>query len=130
MTKIEQLEAELAGLNALIEAAAVQQDGEEYVRLSMRRSALPYLLREAKVAPIRDDIRRLEEVAANLETERQRIQTEPPPEVPPGRRGHITPVMVKNARLKGVIDQQSSISRELKEKRRELEQIKAEGPRP
>ncbi len=130
MTKIEQLEVELAGLNTRIEAAAVQQDGEEYLRLSMRQVALPYLIREETAAPIRDDICRLEEVLAELEVERQRIQAEPPPEVPSARRGYVTPIMARNVQLKGIIDQERSLSIELNRKRRELEQAAREGVTP
>ena len=60
VSAIKQLEQEPSWINELIEAADVKQDEEMIVRLQKRKSALslalPYLIRQEKVTPIRREI--------------------------------------------------------------------------
>ena len=83
---VEAMMEELRALDREIEAAALAGDAEGFVRLQMRRAALPYHIREAKVAPIRREIGRLEDELAALEDEARRAREEPEPR---SRRGCV-----------------------------------------
>ena len=130
MSKIEALQQELRGLDAQIEAASVAEDEGAYVRAMMRRTALPVLIREARMAPFCRQIERMEHELRALEEEAQSVQEAPLPVVPPGQRGHVTPVMLRNAELGDVNDRASRVGRELRAKRGELRRIETESPPP
>jgi chromosome segregation ATPase len=125
--EVQRLE-ELRSIVARIEDAAVDGDAGEWLRLSMRRDALPRLITEAKAAPIRAEIARLEAELEDLEEQRKAALREKP-EVPPHQRGTVTPMMVRNSKLGGIVARLSAVGRELDERRQELEQIERQGPR-
>lgn len=129
MASVEELEAELIGMDARIEDAALGGSMDQFVKLLMRQKALPVLVRRAKARPIRQEIARLEKELAALDEESLLVREAPPPEVPERLGAQITPTMMKNRRLANVNDQASRVGRELKEKQRELAQIEGEGPR-
>ena len=130
MTGVEALNEELRGLDREIEAAAVAGDAEGFVRLSMRRAALPSLILAAKASPLRAEVERLERELEELEIEAEKVLESPAPEVPRGRRGHLTPGMVKNARIGEARARQGAVVRQLEARRRRLAEIEQEGAAP
>ncbi len=129
MTEIEQLERELGRLDERAEEAALEEDAGEFLRLAMRRVAIPALIREARAAPVRREIERLEEELAALEAESKHVREQPQPTVPAGRRQHVTPAMLRNAELGSITARAIRLGGELKAKQQELAQIEREGPR-
>lgn len=126
MATAEDLERELAELDSLIERAAVDEDVVEFLRLEMRRAAIPALIRQARAAPVREELEALEAELEALEEEAERVRSGPAPEVAAGQRGHVTPAMMRNQQLAGITDQASSLGQRVKARRRELEVIEAE----
>lgn len=130
VARIDRLREELEGIDTHIEDAALKKDGDEFVRLSMRKIAIPVLIREERAEPMRERMRQLEEELDALEEELRQVQEAEPPPVPAGRVGHMNPAMAKSARISGIASRSSSLSRELKQARRELAELEAEGARP
>lgn len=128
MNESEALERELMGVDARIEVAAVEGDAEEYLRLCMRRSALPYLIKMARTAPICREIERMEHELRALDEEAQSVREAPLPVVPPAQRGHVTPATLANTRLASINGRATQVGRELRNKRGELRRIEEEGP--
>lgn len=126
MSGITQLQAELGRIDRLIEAAAVAEDSKEFIRLEMRRSAIPSLVREARCEPLRGEICELEKQLESLDDEALRAQQEPHV-VLEGRRQHVTPTMIRNSRLASITDRTSTVSKRVKEKRAQLKRIESEG---
>lgn len=122
---VEELQAELHGIDAQLEAAALAEDQRAFVSLSMRKVALPYVIREARARPVREEVQRLEQELAALDDELRRAKDEPAPQVPVGQRGRINPAMAKNSRLANIANRASSIGRQLRLKRRELQRLEA-----
>ncbi len=121
--RIELLEEELRRIGAEIEEAATAGDAGEWIRLGMRRDALPRLIREAKAEPIREEVERLEAELEAADREMVRAREEPPPEVPAMLRGQQTPALLRNARLGGIRARQSAACRELAAARATLAEI-------
>jgi hypothetical protein len=124
--RVESLVEELAKIDALIEAAAVGDDMEAFIRLQMRERAIPLLIREAKARPIREQVARLEAELEEIEHSRQAALREEP-EVPAAMRGSVTVPMLKNRKLSGISAQAMRVGRDLDQARRELERIGVEG---
>ncbi len=124
---VEVLEAELAGIGAEIEEAAVLEAASEWLRLSQRKDALPALIREAKAAPLRREVERLERELEALDQEMRRARQGPPPPVPEAMRGSVTPAMVRNQRIGGITAQASRAGKELVAAREQLARIESEG---
>lgn len=119
---LEALKAELAGIDGAIEDAAVQEDSESFLSLTMRREALPRLIREARANPVRERVERLEAELEALEDERQRV-LDGDFEVPENRRGDLDALMLRNQRLGSITQQSSRIGHHLEQARVELRQI-------
>lgn len=120
---VEQLQAEAARMDARIEAAAVAEDEAAFVRLQMRAVALPFLIRQAKAEAVREELARIEAELTAVEEESRRVWEGPASEVPANLRGQQTPIMLKNRLLGGLADRSRSLSAELREKARELEEL-------
>lgn len=130
MEEVEKLEREAREIGRLIGGAAVAEDAGEFLRLQMRKAALSHYIREAKAAPVRAQIARLEEELEGLGAESERIREEAAPTVPASQRGHLTPTMLRNRRLVGVGERGNAVGGEVKKLRKVLAQIEAEGPKP
>lgn len=127
--KIEQLVEEYNRLDEEIATAAVAEDATEWIRLRMRKDALPSMIAEAKARPIRKEVQRLEEELERLESERQAALAAPLPQVPAAQRGTVTGLMRRNQELSGITSRTSMVGKELDERRRQLAQIEHEGPK-
>lgn len=121
------LEAELAVIDDIIVEAALDGDAEAFVRASMRKAALPTYVVRQKTEPLREHLGRIDRQLADLEVERERVKTEPPPEPPAGMRGTISAAMVRTRLLEGVAARERSASRERKEVLRQIAAIEREG---
>lgn len=122
---VEQLVEEQSLIAGRIEDAARREDAASWIRLTMRRDALPGTIAELRARPIREEVERLEAELADLERQRQSALAEEP-EVPAAMRGGVTPTMVRNQRLSSITSRASRVGKELDLRRTELE---AEGPR-
>ena len=116
---IEELREQLAGIDALIESAAVDEDYVSWSELRMRKDALPALIRRAEAEPVRQEIARLEAELAASDEELLRARSEPV-EVPPERRRDLTVAMLRNQRLGGITSRMSRLGKNLDERRKEL----------
>lgn len=122
-TNVEALQLELAGIGARIERAAADDDVVSWMELRMRADALPLLIRDARTAPLKDRLARLEaEIDAAVE-ELERAQDEPYPEVPPHMKGRVTAGQLHQARLQSIAGRQREASRERREVLRKIEEI-------
>lgn len=106
------LRAELEDIGRLVEEAAVDEDVVEFSRLVMRERALPRLIREARTAPLREQLARLEEEAEGLVAERDRALVEEPPPAPAMMRNTVTPAMMRAQILDGINRRESAVARE------------------
>lgn len=127
---LAQLEEELGAIDVLVEEAAVQEDPEMFVHLSMRRAALPALIRQERAAPLRAQLERLNEELEALDEEMERARTEDPPEVPAGMAGTITRGMMRNRRLGGIVSRQGRSAKERKHVMRQIEAVERVGVQP
>ncbi len=121
MTDIESMRDELASLPELIETAALVGDAGQWVRLSMRKTALEADIRELELEPHRVAVSRLEAEVEDLEAERRRALETPPPPVPDHLRHTTTGDMLKRRLVEGALRRSSGASRELAEARARLE---------
>lgn len=126
---LEELTRELVELDGQIEAAAVEEDLEAFIRLRMRQAALPALIRDARAEPIRGEVEQLEGELERLDAEAEYVREAPAPEVPERHRGHVTPLMLRNRALAGVLQRQHDVGKDLAAARRELASIEAESGR-
>ncbi len=126
MAEVEQLQQELARIEGLVEEAAVDEDVSEWIRLAMRHDALPAPIRQAKTAPIRQEVERLEEELAELDEELRQAQEGPLPEDAPRTFG-VTATMMRSRRIEGIAARSSSLSKELRQARRQLAETEAGG---
>lgn len=117
---VDELRAELAGIGARVERAAAADDVVGWMEARMRADALPLLVREARTAPLRDRLARVEaEIDAAVE-ELRRAQDEPYPEVPHHMRGQVSAGQLHQSRLQNIAGRQAEASRD---RRRLLAQI-------
>jgi hypothetical protein len=130
--RVEDLRAELAGIDGEIRAAAMDEDVSGWLKLSMRRDRLPGLISAERTRPLLAEIARVAEQIEALGEERDRVKAEPPPEVPPGERGRLSPEMAKQARIGAITARELELGRRFKELRRRLAAIEEEeeGVRP
>lgn len=124
---VAELQAEAARVDSTIEEAAVQDDAGEFLRLQMRKAALPALIRQAQAQLIRREIAELEEELRGLDEEMAAAQAAPPPEVPVKLRGQQTPQMLKTRRISGVSTRSLVVSKELRELRLSLAELEGGG---
>ncbi len=71
---VDELKAELLGLNARIEAAAVEQDAGQFVAFLMRQATIPALIRESRAVPVRRQIEASKREASAMDEEVQRVR--------------------------------------------------------
>jgi hypothetical protein len=112
---------EVAALPELIEAAALVGYAGQWVRLSMRKTALEADIRELELDPHRRAVERLERELESLEAARVEALSAEPPPVPDHLRHTLTPEMLKRRLVEGALRRSSGASRELAEARRKLE---------
>ena len=126
---LEALRDELDALPEMIEAAALVGNADQWVRLSMRKTALEADIREAALEPHRRAVEKLEREVEALEAERRAALEAPPPEVPGHLRHTTTPEMVKRRAVESATRRSAGASRDLSEARRQLEAAEGVGGR-
>lgn len=119
---VEELLHEESLIGVRIEEAASREDTQEWIKLSMRRDALPSMIDGLRAQPIREEIGRLEAELEALEQERLRVLNEEH-EVPDAMRGSVTAVMVKNRKLSGIASRSARVGKELDLRQTELENL-------
>jgi len=112
---VDALRDELEGIGRLVEEAAAREDVLEFDRLTMRERALPKLIRDARIAPLRDRLRRVEAELDALVEERRRALDEEPPEAPAAMHGTVTPLMMRQRVLDGIASRERAASQERRE---------------
>lgn len=127
-TNVDALLAEQSGIRAKIERAALEEDTVSWLELRMRADGLPRLIKDARTAPLRERLTRLEEELDALVAERERALSEEPPAAPVGMRG-ITVHMRRAQVLEGVNGRERQASQERKEVLAQMAAIEGgEGP--
>ncbi len=109
---LHDLKAELSGIGSRIERAAAEDDVVGWMELRMRADALPLLIRDARTAPFREQLARLDAEMDGLVEEREKALWEEPPPAPPGMRGTVTSHMMRQRLLDGINARESQASRE------------------
>lgn len=118
---VEALQRRAEELEIEIEAAAVRGDADLFVHLQMTRAALPRRIREAKAAPVRVEIERLEDELEDRDAEVQRVQDLGDEELPDSP--YASAEMVRNRMLGGARERQSETAKELTQEKRHLKKI-------
>lgn len=122
MSEIE-LKQELDGIDDAIVEAAVDGNHERFVRLNMRKTALPTKIREARVEELRKEIERLESESAEIVAERDRLLGTPAPPVPAHLRGELTNGDMQRIKMQPVANEEQRVSRELRDRRKKLKKV-------
>ncbi len=112
---VDELRDELAGIGARIERAAAEEDAVGWMELRMRADALPRLIRDARLRPLEERLRRLDGELEALADERERVMTSEPPEPPASSHGAITKPMMRQRLLEGIHRRERSAIRERRE---------------
>lgn len=120
---VEALQRRAEELEIEIEEAAVRGDADLFVHLQMARAALPRRIREAKAAPVRAEIERLEAEERELAAEEERVREQPPELSETETLRGVNPAAHFNQVLGGVVERRSAAGKELVEARRRLEKI-------
>ena len=123
---VEELLHEEGLIEGRIEDAAIRGDVALWIRLTMRKDAIPRLLAEVRAQPIREEVEQLEAELADLERQRQRALAEEP-EVPAAMRSGVTPTMVRQRKLSGITSLSSQVGKDLDLRRTELENLTRKG---
>lgn len=112
---LAELLAEQTGIGEKVERAAVEEDTVSWIEARMRADALPALIREARSAPLRARLARLDVEAERLVEERDRALVEEPPAAPAQMRGTVTPHMMRAQVLDGINRREGNVARERRE---------------
>lgn len=126
--RIGRLREERENIERDIAEAAIAGDAAEWTRLRMRKDALDVFVWRAEADPVHEEVSRLEGELEALDAERERVLSEPLPEVEPARRHVVTGQMLRRQELEGIARQSQAASKDLKAARAKLAEMEAGAP--